>query len=500
LQARGGPYIINSYPQSGDDPEPFAGAPGGPNRPLDGQFHYANSFTLDNGGERAYTSLPLQTVAEFTIKSRLNSLGIAIRSKRRKRMHMSASHTNRRIQLWTLLALLLLAACPGSTYAATTTAVCANNIGIDRVLIQAAINNSVAGDTIELIGTCQLDGTAIFINTPNLTIKGPGAAGNWTTVVSGLTDLNGIPLDDGTAPSFLRFNRGLSIGPRTDSISGITIQGIKFANLNSAVDISPSIGGNSNLCSGMQITSGNASYILVTNNWFDNDRRAVSNIGLSHHINITANLITNSGFSNEDILSEGGFIECFVPQRSFNAIQFPSDVSYQNNVIKSDHAHVAPIFAENVQSITIIKNAVTSGVAFAPILFIAQEAHVSQNVVNGLGSALAGIFDNQAFAPFVPFPTLDHQISNNSITNISSAGIGIGVDSGIFGTVITNNQFDTSGVVNILLCDANANASPLAALECSGGGIASHDNLVITTHFGGTVLDLGSHNKVIGRP
>jgi hypothetical protein len=411
-------------------------------------------------------------------------------------MHTNAPGTNRHIQLWTLLALLLPVVFAGSTYAATTPVIC-TGLGGDRVLIQSAIDNSAAGDTIELIGTCQLDGTAIFINIPNLTIEGPGAAGNWSTVVSGLKDSNGIPLGDGPSPTFLRHNRGLSIGPRTDSISGITIQGIKFANLNSAVDISPSISGNSTLCSDMQITGGNASDILVTNNWFDNDRRAISNFGSSDHIHITDNLITNSGFSNADILSEGGAIQCHVDAFLLSSItiQFPSDVIYQNNVINNDNAF-EPIFALAVQSVKIIKNNITSG-NLVPILFIAQQAYVSQNVVNGLALALAGIFDNEAFAPFVPFPTLDHQISNNSITNIAATGIGIGVDSSIFGTSVVNNQFDTSGVVNILLCDANL-ATPLTASECDGGGIASHDNTVITTNVGTTVLDLGLNNRLSG--
>jgi hypothetical protein len=406
-------------------------------------------------------------------------------------MHMSASRTNRS-KLWTLLALLLFAAFAGSTYAATTPVICTGSN--NRVLIQSAIVNSVAGDTIELIGTCQLDGTAIFINTPNLTIEGAGAAGNWSTVVSGLTDSSG-PLGDGPSPTFLRFNRGLSIGPRNDSISGVTIQGIKFTNLNSAVDISPSISGNSTLCNDMPITSGNASDILVANNWFDNDRRAVSNFGLSDHINITDNLITSSGFSGEDIISEGGFIECHTGignGLSFTPIQFPTDVSFQDNVITNDNASL-PLFILSVQSVKIIKNTITGGGSiFTPILFIAQKAYVSQNVVDGHGLAFAGIFDNQAFVPFVSFPTLDHQISNNSISNISLAGVGIGVDSGIFGTSIVNNQFDTSGLVNILLCGASLSA------VCDGGGIASHDNTVITTNFGSSVSDLGLQNKLIG--
>lgn len=96
------------------------------------------------------------------------------------------------------------------------------------------------------------------------------------------------------------------------------------------------------------------------------------------------------------------------------------------------------------------------------------------------------------------FSTLDHQIRNNTITNINATigGIGIGLDSGIFGASIVNNQFDSSAVVDILLCDATASTTAIAAVQCDGGGIASHDNKVII-NSGTTVSDLGVNNKIL---
>ena len=83
----------------------------------------------------------------------------------------------------TLLAgVLLLAAVVLAGNGNITTVNCTGN-PTDRALIQSAINNAGSGDTIMLVGTCQLDGTRVFITKSNLTITGAGAAGNWSTVV-----------------------------------------------------------------------------------------------------------------------------------------------------------------------------------------------------------------------------------------------------------------------------------------------------------------------------
>ena len=423
---------------------------------------------------------------------------------------MSGSFAIRRNLLGTVLVLLFLSTFAHSAFAAvaTTTVSCVG--ANDHDAIQNAVNNSAPGDTIKLIGTCQLDGRAIIISHSNLTIEGPGASGNWATVISGLSDSGGMPLGDQGGYPFGWFNRGFSVQmPLNGSISGVTIQGIKFVNLNYAVNISPSIAGNSNLCAATQIVTGaTASTILVANNWFDNVVRAVSNLGSSDQIYVTGNLITNSGFADSfglraDINSAGGFLPCKNADGSHSslAIQFPAHLTYQANVITNDHASF-PIFVfPDVQSVSIIKNTITTGNAFDLIVFAAQNAYVSQNVLDGQGGSLGGIFGNQTLQLSSP----QYQIKNNSITNINGTnsngygvpvGIGIGVDSGIFGPSIVNNQFDSSAVVDILLCDATANTTAIAAVQCDGGGIASHDNKVII-NSGTTVSDLGVNNKIL---
>lgn len=408
----------------------------------------------------------------------------------------------------TALISLFLATFGHSAFAATATVV--NCVGAnDHDLIQAVINVSAPGDTIKLIGTCQLDGRAILISISNLTIQGAGASGNWATVISGLTDSGGMPLRDQAAAPFGWFNRGFSIGSLNGPVSGVTIQGIKFVNLNYAVNVSPSIAGSSNLCSSIQITGATASGIAVTNNWFDNVVRAVSNLGLSDHINVTGNLISNSGYADAvrgyhaDFNSAGGFLSCKNADGSHSllAMQFPAYVNYQSNVIRDDHAYDPILIYPDVQSVSIVKNTITSGSALELILFAAQSAYVSQNILDGQGGAFAGIFGNQTLQLSAPL----YQVKNNSIANINGTaanyygvpvGIGIGVDSGIFGASIASNQFDSSATVDVLLCDATASTTAIAAAQCDGGGIASHNNKVIIDP-GTTVSDLGVNNKIL---
>lgn len=99
----------------------------------------------------------------------------------------------------------------------------------DRALIQSAINNAGSGDTLMLVGTCQLDGTQVFIIKSNLTITGAGAAGNWSTVVQGIASGDGTPVGDGGLPSELLFNRGFQIGDTSGNsqVQNVLIENIK---------------------------------------------------------------------------------------------------------------------------------------------------------------------------------------------------------------------------------------------------------------------------------
>ena len=149
----------------------------------------------------------------------------------------------------------------------------------DRALIQSAVNNAASGDVLMLVGTCQLDGTQVFITKSNLTITGAGKAGNWSTVVQGIADGSGHPVGDNAT----FFNRGFQIGNTSGNsvVKNVEISNIKFSTLHRGVIASAQIGGNTSQCSGTTAGTGSASSIVVENNWFDNDDRAAQSFGYS---------------------------------------------------------------------------------------------------------------------------------------------------------------------------------------------------------------------------
>jgi hypothetical protein len=124
---------------------------------------------------------------------------------------------------------------------------CAGNPS-DRALIQTAVNSAASGDVLMLVGTCQLDGTQVFITKSNLTITGAGQAGNWTTVVQGIAGGGGLPVGD--QPNAL-FNRGFQIGDNSGNsvVKNVDIQNIKFSTLHRSVIVGPQIGQTSPQCS-----------------------------------------------------------------------------------------------------------------------------------------------------------------------------------------------------------------------------------------------------------
>lgn len=402
-------------------------------------------------------------------------------------------------------------------HAATTTVNCRGK-QTDRALIQKYINKAAPGDTINLAGTCQLDGTAIFINTSNLTIQGAGASGNWSTVLLGLTDSNGVPLNDQPGPTFQYFNHGISIGPSNNTISGVAIQGIKFKNLNWPVDISPSIAGNTHLCSGITITTGNASHISVTDNWFDNDGLAVSNFGVGDHINIENNLITNMGVLTNSDAGLGAFDISVVGQLnlcsnsdnsiSFAAVGTTSFLNITNNTIKNDKSRLPFFILAN--SAVITNNNITAGpningslgmdnIVGATVMDLGiANSVIIGNIINGIGLTSPAI---QIDYPFVPFnqPTTSFLALNTIINSAPFTGVGISVDSSVSGATMIGNLFNNISSTDYLLCDANANTNATAAANCyPNGSGSSFNNTIVSTNPNTTVMNLGTNNTIQG--
>ncbi len=411
--------------------------------------------------------------------------------------------------------------CFASTiYASTITVNCRNQLTSpptplpDRVAIQNAINKASSGDVINLVGTCQIGDSPIVVEQSNISIVGAGAAGNWTTVLIGLVNSNGIPLTDKPAPSFQYFNRGISIGPSNKTISNVTIQGIKFKNLTNGVNISPSISGNTNLCSGIQITNGNASNINVANNWFDHvfggfnigSFAAVNNAGISDHINIINNLFTNDGVSSNDpgdftgdIRSVGQVVFCFNPNGSLNALPLGTiaSVNVSGNIIKNDLSSIPIIMVDD--NATINNNTITVGPnVLAGMDLGTLNSSIKGNIVDMQGLTTLGIVLDTPNVPYTQLPSW--LVINNTIQNsVSQNGVGIVVENGISGANMINNVFSNISSADYLLCDANGNTNTTAAANCfEGGGKASFNNQVVLTNPNTTVMDLGTNNKVIG--
>ena len=403
----------------------------------------------------------------------------------------------------------------GSVYANgssnVTSVVCTGKSGsADRLAIQAAINSARPGAVIKLMGTCQLDGQEIFINTSNITLQGVGAQGNWTTVLSGLTGTNGLPLTDFGAPTYQFFNRGISIGPSNNTISNVTIQGIKFINLHRGVVISPSIAGNSSLCSGypggVTITTGNASNIVVGNNWFDNNTRALSNFGTSDHINLVNNLITNTGNGSgfTDITIEGQQQSCSNPNGSQSSIEIgtPASINVSNNTIKNDLSEV-PILAIATNQV-IANNNITSGSnIYVAIDSAALNSLIIGNVIDGSSLMSAGI---EVDFPFEAWPNnaqTSSLVTLNTIKNSApSIGTGAVVDSSVSGAIMIGNFFNNISSADYLLCDADANTNDTAAANCAqnpNNPVASFNNTIVSVIPSTTIMNLGNNNQIIGK-
>jgi hypothetical protein len=394
-----------------------------------------------------------------------------------------------------------------SGYAATKTVPCR---GVDDTnAIQTAINNAHPSDTIELVGICQLNGTQIFINTSNLTIKGAGAEGNWSTVLSGCTvngctpTSTGAPAED-FPPAYKSFNIGFSIGPSNNTISNVTIQGIKFRNLEFGINISASIAGNTDFCSGTTVTNGNASGISIANNWFDNDLGAVENFGLSDHINIVGNQITNSGSGAfEDIIIQGQLLYCRpTPEVPNINIGMPSAINISNNTINNDTAGI-PISVLATDAL-IANNNITisqsSPIYYAVIDVSTDKSLIIGNTIDGQGLAP---FDIMLDWPYLPFtqPTT-FLVVNNTVKNpVPTTGVGIDVNSSVSGVTMIGNFFNNISSADYLLCDANGTTNATAAADCfpnASDPVASFNNKVVSTNPKTTVMNLGNNNKIIG--
>lgn len=378
-----------------------------------------------------------------------------------------------------------------------------NNQSIDRMAIQSAINSASPGATVILKGTFQLDGTAISIVRPNLKIIGSGGDknNNWGTVISGLLRSDGTPQRNFGAPTFSLNNVGFLL---LHGSSNITIQGIKFVNLNIPVQIAPQVVSyTSSLCSSFNVLpSGGANYSIMQN-WIDNSNRPISGFGKATNVSITNNRISNSGFTFFDIVlagtnsvgctatnGQGGFVTQALP-----GLLNPSQVLIQKNDFDTDNAidQIALLIAENV---LVSGNNISAGAnTECSVLARTNNGLITLNNVDLGNAGLCGIAVDAATA--APFTNPVNIVSFNNVLNGDpTIGIGVGMDDGITGVLALGNIFHNIGAAEYLLCDANADSNAEAEALCDGTGVATSNNTVISSSKY-RVMNLGVNNKII---
>jgi len=364
----------------------------------------------------------------------------------------------------------------------------------DRALIQSAISNARSGDTLVLVGTCQLDGTQVFITKSNLTITGAGAAGNWSTVVKGIASGGGTPVGDNGGPTFALFNRGFQIGDNSGNsqVKNVEIENIKFSTLHRAVIVSPQIGQVTTQCSGITVGTGSASSIVVGNNWFDNNDRSAQIFGTANNVTFQNNLVTNNTAGEEDFVTIGQLEGCNGGAGFVSPTGIPANSAITGNSISNGQEGFAPIFIFGSDKITVANNILsTIGAPFA-MIFLSEDSNsnVSNNQINA-GGVATGIYASDFMSAVSGFPpNSSHvQINNNTISN----GVpGVAIDSDTTGYSVINNRFTSSSIADVVLCGTVANA------VCDGGTPPSFQNKVVTTNFGNSVIDNGSNNQLLG--
>ncbi len=376
----------------------------------------------------------------------------------------------------------------GSDYAATTTVDC-STVSNAHDAIQTAINSAAPGDVIDLVGTCQLDGRNISINTSNITIEGVGAVGNWSSVLKGLINTaTGHPLGDkGSLGGFAFFNRGFTFGPTNAVISGVVIQGIKFQDLNRGINVTPSINATASNCNTTIITNGTASNINIINNWFENNNRDVSMYGTSDHVTIANNLMNKT--NSIDVFANGVVYGCSVG--SPLPLGTPEYTNITGNTSMNDHSTANTLQIQATDKTTITNNVLINNNSVGNVgLINVTNALVSYNTMDGGNTAFGGANGVFAFDQ-IGFSSTGTLIVHNQINNAFGP---IVLNNGANGISVVNNQFNNTlpGFPDITLCGGFIGG------QCFDKTGPSFNNKVITTNFSTSVVDFGDNNQLLG--
>ena len=197
----------------------------------------------------------------------------------------------------------------------TLTVIGQNDTAVDRAAIQAAVDAAQPGDTVELDGTFQLDGTPIFIHISRLTVAGkvvdddgdgeanedrPDGLDNdgdglvdedgWNAVLRGIGDGSGGPARDNFPD---RFNDGFEILGFDQALKDIRIRDLELRQINRGIYLFPDYddGGTVLVCDASSPTAGELSRVTVESNAFIDGFRGVEVLGRVRSVKVRDKLV-----------------------------------------------------------------------------------------------------------------------------------------------------------------------------------------------------------------
>lgn len=404
-----------------------------------------------------------------------------------------------------VLSLVLIAAASAHANSSQTHVVVGlDDIAVDRLAIQDAIDGARAGDTVELQGTFQLDGVSIVLETSRLTVTGQaldndgdgainedGVDGldndgdglidedDWDAVLQGVDDGGGGPAGD-AFPN--RFNDGIEILGFDDELEKIEIRDIRFTRLNRSIYLFPDYddAGTIFVCDSVSPTAGELDDLEIEGNAFDNSNRGVELLGRVSDLSIEDNRFTN--ISSQAVVMFGQGIGCAEADGSIVQvlpIGTPEKVRVKGNRVTGGFIGVLSQVSEKT-SITCNQ---LNGQVLGVISLEDEKLSLARNDVDGAFIGLLGSFETR-----VTGPASDNKFKNNTLSNNFFGAV---IDCETTGYKIAGNSFLGSAFTDIFLDGTSPGGS------CADDGLGdSFENKVIA-NAGTTVLDFGLDNEVI---
>lgn len=335
-----------------------------------------------------------------------------------------------------------------------------NDPAVDRQRLQAAINTIAPGGTVEVVGILQLDGERVSIARSQLLIRGKvvdndhdgrmnedwsdgvdndsdGAVDedDWDAVIRGVANLDGKPAED--PDSSRTFNRAFVLQGVSGTVRGITIRDLKFELNNRAITIQPEADSPGTLCETFVVTGGTAEDVMLKNNLFINNNRAIQILGAIDKAHITRNLFTSN--PNTDIFVQGGLIGCvgspgIVPLGTPRNLRVSHNVSAPTNI---------GMFIRLVEDASIDQNTITSA-ALGISVRQSQGVTVRRNRIVGAFRALVGTQ-----------PAVDTRFVQNTVED--SSDIGILIQNTATDYLVKENDIRGSATADIALDPTTSN-------------------------------------------